>query len=167
MDKPDYYSRVNPDLLALIPPDCRVVLEIGCGAGALCEAYRRVNPGVIWWGVEMNSEAAHKARKTPLDFISRNHIEDESGCYGCNSIREWGTCRDADCLVLGDILEHLEDPWTILKELVEARLKPGAQVLASIPNVQHFSIIYRLLRGEWEYVDEGLMDRTHLRWFTL
>ena len=56
-----YYGRVNGDLLNLIPPDAKTVLEIGCGEGALCAAYRRVNPGVRWIGVEPVGKAAAEA----------------------------------------------------------------------------------------------------------
>ena len=71
-----------------------------------------------------------------------------------------------DCLVFGDVLEHLVDPWAVLARL--ARLVcDGGQILACIPNVQHYSVIVSLLRGKWDYQDEGLLDRTHLRFFTL
>ncbi len=73
---------------------------------------------------------------------------------------------DVDCLILGDVLEHLRDPWHILRFLAKS-MKPGAQVLASIPNVQHYSLILSLLHGQWTYQDAGLLDRTHLRFFSL
>lgn len=155
----DYYNRVNRDLLTLIPPDAKVVLEIGCGAGALCEAYRRINPGVEWNAVEPNPGAAEAASRSAR--VIRDHVENiEWQLSLCES------CDDIDCLIMGDVLEHLEDPWSVLKMLANY-LSPGAQVLASIPNAQHYTLIYALLTGTFDYADEGLTDRTHLRWFTI
>jgi hypothetical protein len=71
-----------------------------------------------------------------------------------------------DCLVYGDVLEHLVDPWALLRRQA-AWLHPDGMVLACVPNVQHWTMFVRLLRGNWQYEDEGLLDRTHLRFFTL
>ena len=70
-----------------------------------------------------------------------------------------------DCIVLGDILEHLLDPWKLLERLREV-LAPGGSVVASIPNVQHYRVVRSLLAGRWEYRRQGILDRTHLRFFT-
>src|SRR5204863_1150032 len=70
-----------------------------------------------------------------------------------------------DCLVCGDVLEHMADPWGVLARL-SRWVRDGGQVLACIPNVQHYSVLVDLLRGRWEYREEGLLDRTHLRFFT-
>ncbi len=157
-DVPEYFNRYNADLLAFIPPDAKVILEIGCGAGALCEAYRRVNPGVEWLGVENNEAAAAEADKRGIVILG-----DDAECWSWNVLTD---DRHADCVIFGDVLEHLRDPWRVLKTFVQWA-KPGAQVLACIPNVQHWTIIRDLMAGHWTYTDEGLMDRTHLRWFTL
>lgn len=162
-----YYSNVNPELLALIPPDAKTVLEIGCGEGALCEAYRRVNPGVEWHGLDKNS-AVYLVAENRLNSIDIGDIEDQiefdrrdCGAYFDVDHENW-----YDVLILGDILEHLREPWAILKRLA-MYIKPGAQCLACIPNVQHWTVIRDLLNGKWEYTDSGLLDRTHLRFFTL
>src|ERR1019366_2615137 len=69
-----------------------------------------------------------------------------------------------DCIVYGDILEHMRDPWAVLRAHAEV-LAPGGVILICMPNVEHWSFAERLLRGTWNYEPEGLFDRTHLRWF--
>lgn len=71
-----------------------------------------------------------------------------------------------DYIVCADVLEHLIDPWKVLTELV-TYLKPSGRLVVSIPNVRHWSVWFPLiLRGRWEYRDVGIMDKTHLRFFT-
>ena len=163
MTVPDYYNRVNADLLRIMPPDAGIVLEAGCGTGALAEAYRRVNNAVTYYGIEKNSDAAKVAELTGrIDRLIVGDLE-------AMDLLALGLSEEqpsVDCLVFGDVLEHLVDPWAVLARL--ARLvRDGGQILACIPNVQHYSIIVNLMRGKWDYQDEGLLDRTHLRFFTL
>jgi hypothetical protein len=163
MNVPEYHRRVNPDLLRFMPPDADVIVEVGCGAGALAEAYRRVNPHVRYLGVELNADAAREARITGrIDGVYQ-------GDAALVEPADLGLKHDApsvDCLVFGDVLEHMVDPWSVLNRLA-SWLREGGQVLACIPNVQHYSVIVGLLRGSWRYQEEGLLDRTHLRFFTL
>jgi SAM-dependent methyltransferase len=163
MSIPGYYSRINGDLLRLMPPDARVVLEVGSGTGALAEAYRRINPDVRYLGIEKLPAAAHEASENSR--IDRMFTGDaavvEPTHLGLSEIDP-----RVDCLVFGDVLEHMADPWTVLARLAQW-VREGGHVLACIPNIQHYSVVLNLLRGKWEYRDEGLLDRTHLRFFTL
>ena len=153
----DYYDRVNSDLLALIPYDAWTVLEIGCGAGALAAAYRRRNPAVRWIGIEMDL-AAFSVAETRMSRCYHGAVEQFEGCLRY-------MISAPDVLIFGDVIEHLVDPWRVLTWLAELAA-PEAQVLACVPNVGHWTVIRDLMAGKWEYQSEGLLDRTHLRFFT-
>ena len=71
-----------------------------------------------------------------------------------------------DCIVCADVLEHTVDPWAVVGRL-KRLLRPGGCLVASLPNVAHHRNLRRLLRGRWDYADEGVLARTHLRFFTL
>jgi SAM-dependent methyltransferase len=155
----EYYEWLNQELLDLLPRDARLVVETGCAGGVLGQRYKRVNPHVRYIGIESHEEAARVAAYR-LDHVVHGDAEQlEATAVGIAP----GT---VDCLVYGDVLEHLRDPWTLLRRQAQW-LRPGGIAIASIPNVQHWSVLLGLLRGKWEYTSHGLLDRTHLRFFTL
>lgn len=156
-----YHDNLNQELLARLPGDARHVLEIGCGTGALARAYRQRHPNALYTGVEMAGEAARKAADACSNVVLGN-IETKPCLDALDQLRG---AQGWDLLVLGDVLEHLLDPLRVLAEL-RARMTVGATCLACIPNIGHVSIVYQLLRARWDYADAGLLDRTHLRFFT-
>ena len=153
-----YYDRVNPDLLAAIPASARMLLEVGCGTGALGHAFMAGQPQARYYGIEMNEEAAAQARSR-LAAVACCDIEVEWNPHGL-------VAGSLDVLVFGDVLEHLRDPWMTLSRLA-GLLREGGVVVACIPNIGHWSIVAGLLAGRFDYAQEGLLDRTHLRFFTL
>ena len=152
----DYYDRVNTDLLQRIPVTARAVLEVGCGAGALGAAFKAIRPEVIYVGLEQ-VEAAARVASGRLDHVLRADAEDPQLALP--------ELPPLDCLIYGDVLEHLRDPWATLRRHA-ALLADEGVLLACVPNVQHWSVLANLLHGRWPVADEGLFDRTHLRWFT-
>lgn len=154
-----YHDRVNPDLLRVIPRTAGCVLEIGCGAGALGAAFKRRAPQCRWIGVELDADAAAQARGR-IDHV----VAGDAQALAAEQLGvEPG---GADAVIYGDVLEHMADPWSVVKRHA-ALLAEGGLVLACIPNVAHWSVLRELLQGKWTYAEEGLLDRTHLRFFTL
>ena len=157
MQQTPVHDQHNPDLLAAIPAGCRMIVEVGCSSGALAREYRRQNPDGRYVGVEIDPAYAELARQHCDEVLVGDieiMIEAAPGAFA-----------DADCWIFGDALEHLRDPWRLLAA-IRQRISPRAGIVACIPNAQHWSVQARLACGQFRYEDAGLMDRTHLRWFT-
>ena len=151
------HDAYNPDLFALIPPGCARVVEVGCSVGALAKAYLAVHPRCDYRGVEVDPDYAEAARRQGANVY----------CWDIETMSDadFAEVGAADCVVFGDVLEHLRDPWALLSRL-RAALKPRSRVIACLPNMQHWSVQIRLATGQLRYEPSGLLDRTHLRWFT-
>jgi SAM-dependent methyltransferase len=154
---PDPTDLPNPDLLERLPLTARVVLDVGCGTAALSAAYRRRNPRARLLGIDKDPSLAAIAAER-LDELATVDVEDDPMPFDVS--------EGIDCIVYGDILEHLRDPWTVLERQAEA-LTPDGVILICIPNLEHWSFAEKLLRGTWDYQPTGLLDETHLRWFSL
>ncbi len=150
-----YPDVLNPELIDRIPLSARNVLDVGCGGGALGAEYKRRNPKARYFGIELDPAAARLAA-TRLDAVAQVDVEADPLPFG-----------DAvfDCILYGDVLEHLRDPWAVLG-LHARHLAAGGVVVICMPNAEHWSFVERLLRGTWDYERLGLFDATHLRWFT-
>lgn len=152
----DYHHNPRPEMLQFIPPGSQIVLDVGCAAGAFGQAVR-TKFGAEVWGIEPHAPAAQEAA-SKLSKVIHAPIE--------TAIAELPDGR-FDLIVLNDVLEHLIDPEACLRQL-KAKLKPGGHFLCSVPNVRYYKHLREVLvHGEWEYRDEGVLDRTHLRFFTI
>ena len=155
--KPEtYFSGARVDFVNDLPNNKDAeILEIGCGRGgtgrlalaqAKCARYR---------AVELDAESAAVAGEYLTEVI-HGDVERMELPWPKSTF---------DALILSEVLEHLTDPWAVLRKL-HTVLKPGAIAIAGSPNVAHYRVILMLLRGDWQLTDSGTMDRTHLRWFT-
>ena len=149
------HDHFNPDLLAHIPINANTVLEVGCSTGALGAEYKRRNPACRFFGIDQHADAANLAASR-IDHVALCDVQQVPRPFGSETF---------DCIVYGDVLEHLLDPWAVLRSHAAA-LNPGGTIVLCIPNVEHWSFTERLLRGNFDYADSGLFDRTHLRWFS-
>ncbi len=148
----------NPDLLSIMPEAVGRVLEFGCNDGALGKAYKEKFPDTHYISIEINPDAAAKASQHVDKIVNGD-------CEKVEVIEQALDGQPVDCIVYGDVLEHLHDPWAALK-LHSSYLTKNGVVAACIPNIQHWTIINNLFHGYWEYQDSGILDRTHLRFFT-
>jgi SAM-dependent methyltransferase len=131
------------------------VLELGCTAGHMTRAL--VKQGCTVVGVELDPEAADHAREVAEEVIVGDLDQPE--------ILATLTPGQFDVILAGDVLEHLRDPMTPLRAS-RPLLKPGGELVVSIPNVAHADLRLRLLDGDFPYQPYGLLDTTHLRFFT-
>ena len=158
-EHPDYFKLVRFDLIDQLLPGPNRVLEVGCAEGWTGAELKRRGCVSEVVGIELNPKAAAKARKQ-LDQVICGDLE--------NLSLDESFMRPAsfDYIIVGDVLEHLRDPWGQLAKLSTC-IKPQGRIIASIPNVRHWSVLLPLcFRGEWTYCSHGILDSTHLRFFT-
>jgi len=151
------HDRHNPDLLALLPKEAAHLIEIGCSTGALAREYKKLNPACVYSGVEVDPDYASQAERY-CDTVLVLDIEAADDMF-------FRLQADTECWIFGDSLEHLRDPWRVLSR-VRGVIPGDGCVVACIPNMQHWSVQAKLSCGEFRYEDAGLLDRSHLRWFT-
>lgn len=148
------YEQSRPDLQAWVPAEAECILDIGCAAGAFGAAVQaRQQCRVV--GIELNPALATRAARQ-LDRVLQQSVED---------LPEATFAEEFDCIVCGDVLEHLRDPWAAIGKL-SRWLKPHGRLIATVPNVGHWSIAADLLRGRWDLVPFSLLCWGHLRFFT-
>jgi SAM-dependent methyltransferase len=149
-----YYEQARPEVAALVPRECRRVLEVGCASGQLGRLLRQRGHQVT--GIELVPEMAERARRW-LDRVVTADVELDGFPFPPAAF---------DALIFADVLEHLVDPWRVLRKAVAVLVDDGV-VVASIPNVQNIGVLRRLISGRWDYRERGILDWGHLRFFTL
>ena len=151
------HEQPNLALLGLVPPGLARVVEVGCSSGALAVAFLGSNPGCEYIGIEVEPEYAAAAEEHCTEVVVADIEKMDDHAFEI--------LFPTDCWIFGDVLEHLYDPWRVLRR-IRASMPQSGSVVACIPNAQHWSFQARLNAGRLRYEDAGLFDRTHIRWFT-
>lgn len=150
----EYYENARPEMLALIPLNSTKILEIGCGQGKFSEQLVKKNTEI--WGIEQNEDAAKIASKK-LNKVIIGTLEESLNQIPDNYF---------EVIVLNDVLEHLLYPWDDIRKLRSKLINKGV-IVSSIPNVRYSKNLFELLiKKNWEYKEEGILDSTHFRFFT-
>lgn len=153
--KPEgYFASDRAELVRQLPSPVGRVLDVGCGEGRTGASLRQA--GATWIvGIELDKAAATAAAES-YDQVREGPVESELDAID----------GPFDTILLYDVLEHLVDPWELLRRL-HGVAAPGARVHVSIPNARHWTLLRDLaLRGTFGYTPAEHRDATHLRWFT-
>ena len=155
-----YQQHFNPQLLDVLAHAPRTLLDVGCSSGNLGAYVKSLHPSCRTIGIEPNRASAEMAAQC-LDQVLCGKFEDfklEAEGIAPGSV---------DTVVMADVLEHMYDPWNVMVRL-KPYLSPDAQLILSIPNTRHLGLMQGLLDGgAWTYAEKGLLDITHIRFFTL
>jgi SAM-dependent methyltransferase len=157
-DKPqDYFAHARTEILPLLPAQPQRVLEIGCGVGATLAWLKQSQGAQYTAGVEIASDAA---------VVAQGQL-DAALCMDFEKVELPVTWPRFDLILCLDVLEHMLDPWRVVDRLVTQHLAARGTLLVSLPNVRHYSVTVPLIfHGRWDYTDAGILDRTHVRFFT-
>jgi len=147
----------NVDVLNFMRPGYSGVVEVGSSSGALARAYRAANPAASYVGIEIDADYAEASKRHCTEVILGNVEKLPEATFE--------HLGDAQCWVFADALEHLYDPWLLLRK-IRSHARQGLEVVACIPNAQYWGLQSCLNTGRFLYQDSGLLDRTHIRWLT-
>lgn len=151
-----YFSKARADFVDRLPRDpSAAILEAGCGTGATGALALQKGRCGRYAGIELFENAATEARQVLSEVVTGNVETLEF---------DWQPAS-FDAVIYSEVLEHLIDPGKVLKKLARF-VRPGGLLLASSPNISHWRVIRELIMGRFRLQDQGVFDRTHLRWFT-
>lgn len=152
------YIGLRDDLLRHVKGEKLTILDVGCATGINGQFLKEKNVAKEVVGVELDPLMANEAQKR-IDKIIVGNIENPSTLQDLEG-------KIFDYILLGDVLEHLYNPWEIINKLVPFLSEKG-RIIISVPNIQHIELFISIyIKGEWPYNERGIFDRTHLRWFT-
>ena len=154
----EYGDIARPGVQNLFSRPPRRLLDIGCASGAVAAGLKESIPGLWAWGCELNPQSAAVAASR-LDRFTRQPLSE----WTDTDIEQ---LRSVDTVLLLDVLEHMYNPWAELEFLAQ-HLSFDAQVVVSLPNVGHISVLENLASGAFPYAATGILDVTHVRFFTL
>ena len=157
MDQTPITDVHNETVLNMIPKQSKKLIEIGCGSGALAREFKKINPTCHYTGLDIVQSYTQVAKKNCDEVIFADIEKINDFFYIAN--------KDCDCWIFADSLEHLIDPWEILKKIRQV-IPANGSIVACIPNAQNWRVVANLLLGNFRYQEMGLLDKTHLRWFT-
>lgn len=150
-----YYDNVRKEMLKFLPETAKKIMDVGCGNGAFASLVKQRNNAEVW-GIELMEEEA-KVAQTVLHKVFIGNCEKYIDGLPENYF---------DAIYFNDVLEHLVDPYAVL-ETLKSKLSPKGVIISSIPNVRFFRTFWRVVfLKDWKYDEYGIMDKTHLRFFT-
>lgn len=151
-----YYDNPRPEILELLGVNYQKSLDVGCGTGRFSLGLKKSQKVKAAHGVELFPAAILEAKKN-LDQVFVLDLSKDTPS---------SEMRDYDLVLALDVLEHMMEPWTALKKIRDC-MKKDASLVVSLPNVRNFRVVLPLLlKGDWKYEESGLLDSTHIRFFT-
>jgi 2-polyprenyl-3-methyl-5-hydroxy-6-metoxy-1,4-benzoquinol methylase len=155
----EYHTVGRADLAAMFSNAPAIILDVGCAAGSTAALLKQRFPNSQTWGIEMN-EAAAQLASLKLDRVLVGKFEDFD-------LEKEGMAKGTlDAVLLADVLEHMYNPWEVMVKL-RPFMSPTGQLLLSIPNMRNLLLMDELSKGNFTYASAGLLDITHIRFFTL
>ncbi len=153
-----YYTFPREDMLPYIPKNAETILEVGCGNGIFIEMIEQVHDKkVVSWGIELMPEYGEQA-KARIQNVLIGKVEEQVEKLPDDFF---------EIIIFNDVIEHLFDPKSVLEKLLP-KLKKNGRIISSLPNMRYHEAFFPLLfKADWEYQESGIMDFTHLKFYTM
>ncbi|HET8838656.1 MAG TPA: class I SAM-dependent methyltransferase [Flavobacteriaceae bacterium] len=150
-----YYNKIRQEMLKYMPEKPKRVMDVGCGRGTFAAVVKEKTNAEVW-GLEFMEAEAKEAEKV-IDKVFAGPCENNIDKLPDNYF---------DVVYFNDVLEHLTDPYWVVEKFKE-KLAPNGIVISSIPNLRYHNALWSLMfKKDFRYRRSGVMDHTHLRFFT-